>query len=347
MDVLSDTLRVVRLSGAVFLNAILPAPWSIESASRAELAGYLGLPSDCIALFHIAVRGHSWFTVPGQAPVELAAGDAIILPHSSPHVMTSDDARAMPTIPMSAFLPPLPPGEVLTVAGSGPGEETQFVCGFLHCDLRFNPLIGALPELIVVHPCDDGAEAETYRRNAVAASAATAISTIMPVRPGDWLATTMRHTVEEALNGRPGNSDMLARLSEILFFEVVRQYMQRLPTTQHGWLAGVRDPIVGQALRLVHSRPEYAWTVDELARAAAVSRSTLAQRFTDLIGETPMRYLAAWRIQLAKHLLKDTRLNLFEVATRVGYESDVAFNHAFKRHVGQAPAAWRLAADGQ
>jgi AraC family transcriptional regulator, alkane utilization regulator len=333
MDVLSDTLRVVRLTGAVFLNAILPAPWSLESSTGAEFAQYLNLPSDCIALFHIVVRGHGWFTVRGHAPVEVNAGDAVILPHSSPHVMAS--MLNLPTIPMSSLLPPLPPGEILTVAGNGSGEATQFVCGFLHCDLRFNPLLGALPELIVVRPRDDGAEAETSQRNAAAAS------TIMPVRKSDWLATTMHHTVEEALSGRPGNSDMLPRLSEILFFEVVRQYMQWLPAAHPGWLAGIRDPIVGQVLRLVHAHPEDSWTVESLAQAVAVSRSTLAERFTALIGEAPISYLADWRMQLAKHLLKHTDFTLSEVAQRVGYESDEAFNRAFKRHIGQPPAAWR------
>jgi AraC-like DNA-binding protein len=334
VDVLSDTLQVVRLNGAVYMNAILPAPWSFEASSRVELARYLRLPSDCVALFHIAVRGHSWFAVSGHAPVAVKPGDAVILPHTSPHVMSS--MLNVPSVPMLSILPPLPDGEVLTIAGNGSGEATQFVCGFLHCDLRFNPLIGALPELIVVRPCDDGMGAETTERNAVSAT------TVMPVRSGDWLATTMRHTVEEALSGRPGNSDMLARLSEILYFEVVRQYMQQLPAAHPGWLAGVRDPIVGQVLRLVHAHPERAWTVESLAHAVAVSRSTLAERFTALIGEAPISYLAVWRMQLAKHLLKHTNYTLSEVAERVGYDSDVAFNRAFRRHVGQPPAAWRI-----
>ena len=352
MDVLSDTLRVVRLSGAVFLNAILPAPWSVQLAPPQELAQYLSLPSDCIALFHIAVRGHSWFVVPGYAPVELDAGDAILLPHSTPHVMFSDlGMREMPPIPVSALLPPLPPGEIITITGNGVGETTQFVCGFLHCDQRFNPLIGALPEMIVIHPGDHGQREEQEEQEEqeellapLSAGNKVAPSTILPVESGDWLETTMRHTVTESLGGGPGNSDMLARLTELLFVEVVRRYMRRLPAAHPGWLAGVRDPIVGQVLRLLHSRPNEPWTVEGLAQAVAVSRSTLAERFTALIGETPMRYLATWRMQLAQHLLKHTTLTLAEVADRVGYDSDVAFNHAFKRHVGQSPAAWRLAA---
>ncbi|HEV7130048.1 MAG TPA: AraC family transcriptional regulator, partial [Ktedonobacterales bacterium] len=215
----------------------------------------------------------------------------------------------------------------------------QLVCGYLHCDQRFNPLLGALPELLVVHPCDTEAEVGLPPLTAQAPSA------VLAIQSGDWLQTTLRHTIEEALGERPGKSEMMARLSEILFVEIVRRYMQQLPFTQHGWLAGVRDPLVGQTLRLLHAHPEQAWTVEALADEVAVSRSTLAQRFTTFVGETPMRYLAVWRMQLAKYLLKQTTLNVGEVAQRVGYESDVAFNRAFRRHVGQPPATWRAAFD--
>lgn len=336
MDVLSDTLRVVRLSGAVFLNANLTSPWAFESASPGEMAGYLRLPSDCIALFHIAVRGGGWFAVPGYAPVLLQAGDAILLPHSSPHIMSSELGMQNP-MPMLAALPPLPYDGIARVTGGGAGEMTQFVCGYLHCDQRFNPLIGALPELIIVHPYDERQDVGVSRKDTAAPPM------VLPVQRGDWLETTLHHTVEEAQGERPGNSDMMARLSEILFFEVVRRYMQQLPAAHPGWLAGVRDPVVGQVLRLIHSRPEQAWTVESLAQAVAVSRSSLAQRFTALVGESPMHYLAAWRIQLAKDLLKHSDANLVEIARRVGYDSDVAFNHAFRRYVGQPPATWRLA----
>ncbi len=336
MDVLSDTLRVVRLTGAVFLNAKLAAPWAIESSPPDELAQYLRLPSDCIALFHILVRGQGWFSVPSFAPVLLGPGDAILLPRSTPHVMSSDQ-RTVP-VPIRSVIPPLPPGGIAVIDGGGTGELSQFICGYLHCDQRFNPLIGALPALIVVHPCDVDRREEAVNGNAPAPRV------ILPIQAGDWLETTLRHTVEEALSERPGNSDMLARLSEILFVEVLRRYMQHLPAADHGWLAGVRDPIVGQALRLLHAHPARDWTVEDLAFAVAVSRSTLAQRFTALIGESPMRYLAGWRIQLAKQLLKQLNLSIVEVAEHVGYASEAAFNRAFRRHVGLPPAAWARAA---
>lgn len=336
MDVLSDTLRVVRLSGAVFLNAQMTAPWAFVTSSSSEMARYLRLPSDCVALFHIVVHGEGWVSVAGHSPARLRAGDAILLPHNPPHEISS--GRGLTPVPMVSVLPPLPPEGFVVIGDDRLGETSQILCGFLHCDQRFHPLLGALPELMVVHPGEDEQVAPTVI-GAVATS-----PVVLNVQQGEWLATTLRHTVEESLAGRPGSSDMLARLSELLFVEIVRRYMRQLPETQPGWLAGVRDPIVGQTLGLLHARPEHAWTVEELAQAVAVSRSSLAERFTALIGETPMRYLAIWRMSVAKSLLKETALSVGEVAARVGYDSDVAFNRAFKRMVGQPPATWRAAA---
>lgn len=333
MDVLSDTLQVVRLSGAIFLNATLAGPWAIESASPRELAQYLHLPSDCVALFHILAHGQGWFAVPGAAPVLVRSGDAILFPHSAAHIMSSGHRATL--VPMSSVLPPLPPGEIVTMRAGGPGEGDNFICGFLHCDQRFNPLIGALPPLIVIRLRQNAVEGEESSR-------ATAPVAVVRVPEGDWLEGTLRHMVEEARSERPGNTEMLARLSEILFVEVVRRYMQQLPETQHGWLAGVRDPIVGQTLRLLHAHPERMWTVEHLADEVAVARSTLAQRFTALVGESPMHYLARWRIQVAKSLLKQSDVRLGEIAARVGYDSEAAFSRAFRRHVGCPPATWRM-----
>ncbi len=333
MDVLSDTLQVVRLSGAIFLNATLAGPWAFESASPRELAQYLHLPSDCVALFHILAHGQCWFAVPGAAPVLVRSGDAILFPHSASHIMTSGQ-RAIP-VPMSSVMPPLPPGEIFTMRAGGPGEGDNFICGFLHCDQRFNPLIGALPALIVIRLRQNAVEDEDPADT-------TGPVAVVHVPEGDWLEGTLRHMVEEAQSDRPGNAEMLARLSEVLYVEVVRRYMRQLPETHQGWLAGVRDPIVGQTLRLIHEHPERAWTVEELADEVAVARSTLAQRFTALVGESPMRYLARWRMQMAKSLLRHSDLRLAEVATRTGYDSEAAFSRAFRRHVGCPPAAWRM-----
>jgi AraC-like DNA-binding protein len=219
----------------------------------------------------------------------------------------------------------------------GGGRTSRFVCGYLNCDQRFSPLVEALPTMLLVRSRDD------YR--AIDAIDATGCRpTTVPQGSGTWLGTTLKFTVNEARVARPGNSAILGRLTELMFVEILREYMQRLPADQGGWLAGVNDPHVGKALRLMHANPAHDWTVDELAREAAVSRSVLAQRFTDLVGDTPIRYLASWRMQLAKQMMRDGARNIQDVAASVGYESEAAFNRAFKRATGSPPAAWRKGA---
>jgi AraC-like DNA-binding protein len=334
MDVLSDALRVVRLSGAVFFTARLSSPWSIQSPPASDLVSLLRLPSDCVTLFHVLVEGHCLVALEGHQTVELEAGDVVILPRGAGHVMGSDP-QTTPK-PMSALLPPLTSERIPDIVAGGRGEVTRFICGYLYCDQQFNPLMGTLPEVLVV---------SNHKRNECGQTrgdwAGPGVRAAI-IQSGEWLETTLRYTVEEANGAGPGSALMLARLAEILFVEVLRRYMKELPRTERGWLAGVKDPVVGKALQLLHASPERTWTVEELARAIAVSRSTLADRFTGLIGEPPMRYLTRWRIQVAEHLLRQTNLSIFAVAERVGYASEAAFSRAFRRYVGRPPAWWRL-----
>lgn len=328
MDVLSDVLRVVRLTSAVFFTARFSSPWSIESPPSDHLVRFLRLRAESLALFHILIEGRCWVSIDGRPPLKLEAHDVIIFPHGDPHVLCSHiDARPQP---ISSLLPSQPSDEIPRFDHGGGGEATRFVCGYLHCDQRFNPLIGALPTMLCVRGRDGVRREESAKRPDVALLDADG-----------WLANTLEHTIEEADGMRPGSSAMLARLTELLYVEVLRRHMQQLPSGHRGWLAGVKDPEVGRALRLLHARPERQWTVEDLAREVGVSRSGLAQRFTELTGEAPMRYLTSWRIQLAKHLMLQADLSIAEVADRVGYESEAAFNRAFKRHVGTPPVAWR------
>ena len=341
MDVLSDTLRVVRMTGAVFLDVRLATPWAFESEPPSVIAHYLSLPSDCLALFHVVTHGQGWFCVPGYHPVQALPGDAVVLPHCSTHIASDVYPAALTPAPLHLMLPAQPEPGITPVERGGLGGHGRFICGYLHCDQRFNPLLGALPGLIHLRRAETDGQRRAPRHTAPDARPAP----VALIEQGDWLGSSLDHMIEEAQSERPGSGEMLARLSEILFVEVVRRYMRQLEPTDHGWLAGVRDPVVGQTLRLLHAQPQRPWTVGELAGAAAVARSTLAQRFTTLIGETPMRYLASWRIQLAKHLLKASDAPLAEIAQRVGYESEAAFNRAFKRHVGWPPAAWRASGE--
>ena len=334
IDVLSDVLRVVRLSGAVFFTADFSSPWAVESPPPETLATLVLPDAECVVLFHVLIDGECVVECPSHPAVRMEAGDVIVLPHGNPHRMGSRDGlKATPII--DVFTPgprdalPLP-----RICHGGGGPASRLVCGYLNCDQRFGPLIGALPTMLLVRSRDDYAGIEAIDQEGRR-------STDVPRCTGSWLGTTIKFTVHEARSSRPGNTAFLGRLTELMFVEVLREYMQQLPEGHGGWLAGLNDPHIGKALGLLHANPTRNWTVEELAREAAMSRSALAERFTQLVGEAPMRYLANWRMQLARQLLREGTHSMQEVATRVGYESEAAFNRAFKRATGSPPATWR------
>lgn len=334
MDPLSDVLQVVRLSGAVFFTTDFSAPWAVASPPPDQLAALLIPGADCIALFHILAEGHCWVEMENSAPLAMSQGDVVVFPMGHPHVMASQPGCRPTAIGNMLPRPPYPEMPLAEVVHGGGGDKTRFVCGFLHCDQRFNPLFESLPRLLLVR-CGEGAPAlEAVRagdREGVAMSSAA----------GTWLETTLRYTIAEAMDASPGRGGILPRLAELLFVDVIRHYMQQLPADETGWLAAIRDPQVSRALQLIHAEPTRSWTVDTLARRAAVSRSNLADRFARLVGETPIRYHARWRVQLAKQLLRQPHKTVAEVASEVGFESEAAFSRAFKRHTGEPPSAWR------
>jgi AraC-like DNA-binding protein len=218
---------------------------------------------------------------------------------------------------MSVFVRPTTPLPLVYERGGGGPDRTRIVCCFLGCDERpFNPLVAALPRTIHL-------------------SAAGS-------RASGWLATMMDIAVRESGSARAGRDNILARMSELMFVEAIRRHIETLPTAQTGWLAGLRDPVVGQALAALHGEPAAAWTVESLARAVGVSRSVLAERFAEMVALPPMQYLALWRMQRASRLLLEGE-PVVEVARAVGYESEAAFSRAFKKLVGEAPATWRRA----
>ncbi|MGE3511013.1 MAG: AraC family transcriptional regulator [Vicinamibacterales bacterium] len=314
-DVLSDVLRAVRLTGAVYFDFSLTSPWVAEAPPSRDIAGIVMPGAQRVIEYHLIAKGTAWGHLLGAKPICLKEGDLIIFPQGDPHVMASQPGlRAAPNLGLFArSSTPLP--LVYDVGGGGP-ERAQVICGFLGLDDRpFNPLLAALPQMI--HLPGTGPEA----------------------RAG-WLTTILNIAVLESGRSRAGGENVLARLSELMFVEAVRRHLESLPETHVGWLAGLRDPLVGKALAVLHGAPKEPWTVERLGREVGTSRSVLAQRFAELVGQPPMQYLALWRMQLASRLLCDGQ-GVAAVADAVGYESEAAFSRAFKKLVGEAPALWR------
>jgi AraC-like DNA-binding protein len=314
-DVLSDVLRAVRLTGAVYFDFELSSPWVAEAPPSRELAPRVMPGAQRVIEYHVIARGACWGHAIGQQPIRLREGDLIVFPQGDPHVMSSAPGmRAAPD--MSQYARGSTPLPLVYELGGGGAERARVVCGFLGLDERpYNPLLTALPP--VIHLAADDPQAT----------------------PG-WLSMLLQMAVSESGRARAGGENILSRLSELMFVEVVRRHLETLPAAQSGWLAGLRDPIVGRALAALHGEPREAWTVESLARAVGASRSAFAERFTSMVGQPPMQYLALWRMQLASRLLADWH-TVSAVAERVGYESEAAFSRAFKKVVGQPPSTWR------
>lgn len=335
MDVLSDVLRVVRLSGAVFFTADFSSPWAIESPIPEKLPSAVTPGAECVVLFHILVDGECEVACQGHPVARMEAGDVIVFPRGDQHTMRSH--RTIAATPITSILAPWTSDGPPQLSHGGGGTTSRFVCGYLNCDQRFGPAMDALPTMLLVRSRSDYSAVD-------AIDARGSQPAVVPQSSGSWLGTTLKFTINEARAARPGSAAILGRLTELMFVEILREYMHTLPPDRGGWFAGLNDVSVGKALRLLHANPARDWTVDDLARDVAVSRSVLAQRFTELVGEAPMRYLAGWRMQLAKQMMREGERNLQEIAASVGYDSEAAFNRAFKRATGTPPGSWRKGA---
>ena len=310
MDPLSDLLRIVRLDGALFFAVEGRNPWSIESLAAKELSPRIMPASEHLIPYHIVTEGRCYGGLTDQDQVELLQGDVIVFPHGDAHLMSS--ARGVRIGPLVHSTKPPRYPETICLGGEGP-RAAAFVCGFLGCDRRpFNPLLAALPR--VMH---------------------------MRGMPNDWLAILTRQATQESTLGRAGMDCVLTRLAELMFIDVLRRYLDDLPPGQTGWLAGLRDEAVGRALTLLHRRPGHPWTLASLDRETATSRTNLAMRFTQLVGQPPMQYLTQWRMQVAANLLVQSGSKIATIGAEVGYDSEAAFSRAFKKATGVAPGAWR------
>lgn len=315
-DTLSDLLRTVRLTGALFFRVDAATPWVAASPAGDAVLPVLLPSAQHLVSYHVVTAGPCWAALLDERPVRLDAGDILVVPHGDAYQISSPAGLHSP--PDLSFFRQMVRRElplVVTEGGGGP-EKLGLVCGFLGCDAApFNPLLATLPRLL--HVPRAAAEA------------------------ADGLARIVELVISECAAPRPGGESVLLRLGELLFVEVIRQYVVTMPPQDRGWLAALRDRQVGRALALLHQRPAERWTLERLAHACGLSRSTLAERFVHFVGQPPMQYLALWRMQLAARLLTEGTAKVSAVAEEVGYESEAAFSRAFKKAAGTSPSAWR------
>lgn len=317
MDVLSDVMRAIRLTGAIYFDVNARTPWVAATPEMSTICANVMPEFEHVIAFHIMLDGGCWAHLAdgtGES-VRIGAGDAVIFPGGDSHILGTEKNRdAKPDMslyyrPRDRMLP-----FILKELG-GSGEPARFVCGYFGCDARpFNPILGALPRLLHIRRTDN-----------------------------ESLLTLdlIRLAIAESSSPKPGGETILSKLSELIFLQAIRTYMDELPADSRGWVAGLRDRHIGQALLLLHSRPAEDWTLDALAREVGMSRSVFADRFAQVMGAPAMQYLAHWRLQLAARLLESPRMSIAQAAADVGYGSEAAFNRAFKKQVGMPPGQWR------
>lgn len=313
MDALSEALRAVQVTSALFFSGEFSAPWRFVTAAQQKIASTLSPGSEHLVLFHLVTEGRATARTEGRDDVSLTAGDIVVFPNGDKHELWSGQGAKL--FPSARLLPKLSRGELAQEKWGGGGKVTQIVCGYLGCELHAKSLfLSGLPAMFKVN----------VRSGA-----------------GLWIENAIRHLVSGSEAQRPGRPVVTAKLAESLFMETLCRYMDELPPERNGWLAGARDAVVGQALAQMHRDPARPWTLQDLAQASRTSRTVLAERFTRLMGEPPATYLARWRLQLGARLLLTTDSKVLRVAADVGYESEAAFNRAFKRAFGVPPARYR------
>src|SRR5262245_38460851 len=313
-DALSEVLRSVRLTGAIFLRAELTEPWGFRAPEADTAAALLAPGTEHLVPFHFVSEGKASVSVEGHDLVELEAGELVVLPRGDAHVL-ENGAGAAP-IDSSVLLPEILKGTVVSERGGGGGAVTRFICRYVGFDHHAEKIfLSGLPPVFKV--------------------------TVRHGQSGEWIANAIAHLASESESSRPGSRALLAKLAEALFIEALRRHMADLPPNQNGWLAAARDPAVGAALAVMHREPARPWTLAELARSAGVSRTIFAERFAVLLGRTPLAYLGHWRLQLGARRLQSSNDGVLQIALDVGYESEAAFNRAFKREFGIPPARYR------
>lgn len=310
-DVLDATLAQLRLEGAIFFRAEFTDGFAFESAPLA-FADALSPRTDRLILFHIVASGACWVAVDDGVRHNAGRGDVIVLPYGDRYVMGGD--TPVQTVSVLSLPGPPPWDAIPVVRQGGGGRRTDIVCGYLHsAHPLFDPAMRALPPVFVVR--------------------------LPPGPAAGWVQASVNYALEQ--NVPSNRSPTSTRLPELVLIEVLRAHLATAPSTTRGWLAALRDPVLAPALSLLHGALDHHWSVAELATRTAVSRSVLDDRFRQVLGRSPIRYLTEWRMHSAQELLATTELTIYDIARRVGYQSEEAFSRAFKRGYGESPGRWR------
>ncbi|HJT68588.1 MAG TPA: AraC family transcriptional regulator [Terriglobales bacterium] len=314
MDAFSEILAALKLKGALYFCADFSSPWNVCSPPSRELAFALAPGAPHLVIYHLVVEGKALACTKEGKVLALEPGDIVVFPHGDPHQLMSGEQAANDLTP--AIIKKIVTRDLRPLRAGGGGQNTRFVCGYMACDpFMCKPILDGLPKALKVNIRTDNS--------------------------GSWLENSILHLVEEAGSEKAGSDAMLAKLSEALFVDTLRRYVARLPQDQIGWLAGARDPIVGKSLAILHSRVTHPWTIADLAREVGLSRSALVDRFSRFLAVPPMTYLTRWRLHLAARALTTTPRGTADIAADVGYESEAAFNRAFKREFKLPPARYR------
>jgi AraC-like DNA-binding protein len=312
-DALLSMLRAMRFTGGIFLNAEFTAPWCVTAKVEPGDCGLSASQPRHVIGYHYVTAGRLLLKVGDQPPVPVERGEIVVLPRNDEHVLGS--SMQLRPVQAKQLIQPGPDGALAKIVHGGGGERTQILCGFLGNDLPHNAFIAMLPSVMRIKVADGAS--------------------------GSWIESSFRFAAKELSKGQVSSPVVLAKVAELLFIEAVRRYFAALPPTGNAWAAGMHDPIIGRALGLLHSQIARRWTTTDLAREVAMSRSAFAERFTRVVGEPPMRYLARQRLEQAAARLRESPEPIARIAYDVGYESEVAFNRAFRREYGVPPATWR------
>jgi AraC-like DNA-binding protein len=314
VDALAEVLRAIKIDAAIYLNGEFSEPWCVMAPEATSLAPIFGRGGAHVIIYHLLYEGRAQCEIEDGDAVDLSAGDLVTLPHGHGHRI--GNGRSATPIDVSNALPRILQRGLKPLMAGGGGTVSKFICGYLACDRSLSQaFLSGLPPLIRLNIRDDAS--------------------------GQWLENSLRFSVAQAASSDAGAQEVVAKLSEVFVAEALRRYQRELPPGQTGWLAAAREPAVGRALMLMHHRSAHPWTLVSLAHEVGVSRSVLSERFRHYLGESPIAYLTRWRLRLGARALTSTGHTVAQIALDVGYESEAAFNRAFKREYGQPPARYR------